>query len=73
MKSLKDVKAGDKLVYIGGRGAYSYELIKEVSRVTKTQIVTTDGKRFRKTDGTAIGGNSGFSVNKIRVLTEEEK
>ena len=45
MKSLKDVKAGDKVVYIGGRGAYSYELIKEVSRVTKTQIVTTDGKK----------------------------
>ena len=71
--NLEELKTGDKVIYIGGRGAYSYELIKEVSRVTKTQIVTTDGKRFRKTDGTAIGGNSSFSVNKIRVLTEEEK
>ena len=73
MKSLKDVKAGDKVVYTTGRGAYSFEMIKEVSRITKTQIVTTDGKRFRKSDGTAIGGNFLFSVNKIRVLREEEK
>ena len=71
--NLEELKTGDKVIYIGGRGAYSYELIKEVSRVTKTQNVTTDGKGFRKTDGTAIGGNSSFSVNKIRVLTEEEK
>ena len=43
--NLEELKTGDKVIYIGGRGAYSYELIKEVSRVTKTQIVTTDGKK----------------------------
>lgn len=73
MKSLKDVKAGDKVVYTAGRRAYSFEMIKEVSRITKTQIVTTDGKKFRKSDGTGLEGDSIFSANKIRVLEEEEE
>jgi hypothetical protein len=61
---LDGLKAGDEVFYKGD--------IKEVSRVTKTQIhvpLSIGGyiAKFRKADGYAIGSNAGFGYDRSQI------
>lgn len=64
-ESLENVKVGDKLFY---EGAYQKIGMVTVERITKTQIITKDGGRFRIKDGFRIGSDA-FNHSMIRPLT----
>jgi hypothetical protein len=61
---LESLKVGDEVAVSSG-GRYSIE---KVTKVPKTQIVTTYG-RYRKTDGISVGGSI-WHISKIQPATE---
>ena len=54
--TLDDVNPGDKLALCGGYGL-PHQL--SVERVTKSHIITTDGRRWLKRGGRRVGERSG--------------
>lgn len=67
MKELEDLKVGDKVI-VGG--AYIYNRISQVERVTKKYIVV-ESVKYSKAFGW-VAGCSGYSSNHIRPATEED-
>ena len=67
-KTLQDLEAGD-LAYVSSRYGYS---ILEIKRITKTQIITTNGSKYRRRDGGLIGGGQ-YYYEYIQILTAEKK
>ncbi len=66
MSWLDKLKPGDRVIVSDGhRGAY----VDRVDRITKTQIITKNG-RWRKLDGHPVGGGS-WSLSMIREDTPE--
>lgn len=67
MKSLEDVKVGDKVVFSNGLD----KSIVVVTKVTKTQIHTGYSK-YRKSDGRAVGSGT-WDRARIDLCTEESE
>ena len=67
MKELEDLKVGDKVI-VGG--AYIYDRISQVEKVTKKHIVV-EGNKFSKEFGW-IDGCSSYTSDHIRPATEED-
>lgn len=67
-KTLQDLEAGD-LVFIESRHGNG---IVKIDRITKTQIITTDGSKYRRRDGGLIGAEL-FDYEYIQILTAEKK
>lgn len=55
MKTLNDVQAGDLLIL--NRRITGRQVVK-VEKTTPTQIITSNGAKYRKKDGYFIGGDS---------------
>ena len=68
MKTLADIKAGDKVVF---RATWGDDDLLFVDRVTKTQIITRLG-RFRRSDGFKVGVSGESFRTFITVATEED-
>jgi len=64
VKSLNDIKVGDK-VFI------SNTHLSRVTRLTPTQIVLTDGDKYRKSSGRLIGGGD-WNIDSITYATTEQ-
>ena len=69
MNELENVKVGDLMIVSGG-SAFG-ECLREVERVTKSQIVVNDKRRYRKKDGRLVGG-VGWFCSYIRPATEKD-
>ena len=67
MKELEDLKVGDKVI-VGG--AFIYNRIAQVEKVTKKHIVV-EGNKFSKEFGW-IDGCSSYTSDHIRPATEED-
>ena len=67
MKKLEDLKVGDKVI-VGG--AYIYDRISQVEKVTKKHIIV-EGSKYSKAFGLVVGCSS-YSSNHIRPATEED-
>ena len=71
MANMEHIKAGDQVVV----GNYFTSTLATVERVTKTQIVTNDGLRWRRSDGFAVGGGAhirdGIDEDRIRITYRE--
>ena len=65
---MQDLKAGD-LAYVESN--YGYNIL-EIKRITKTQIITTNGSKYRRRDGGLIGGGQ-YYYEYIQILTAEKK
>lgn len=66
---LAELKPGDEVAYsIDGWGPPVWDFM-TVARRTKTQIIESNGRRFRSADGRAIGGRSG----RISEATPEKR
>ena len=67
---LPTVKSGDSVLV---RGGGSYTVTKhEVEKITRTQIVTSSGYRFKLADGWEVGGTK-WAPRSILVPTEENR
>ena len=67
-KTLQDLEAGD-LAYIGS--SHGIGIVK-IDRITKTQIITTGGLKYRRRDGGLIGTDM-YYYEYIQILTAEKK
>ena len=67
MKELEDLKKGDKVIV---SGAYIYNRISQVEKVTKKHIIV-EGSKYSKAFGWVVGLSS-YSSNHIRPATEED-
>lgn len=66
-RDLSGVKAGDMVAITSYGGWHGACIAKgEVARVTATQVVTTDGRKWRRKDGDKIGGD-GWNSTDLRV------
>jgi hypothetical protein len=64
MESLENLKVGDKVFY----DSSSTLGISKITRLTKTQIIISNGQRFRKKNGWLVGDNT-WAITKIKMLT----
>lgn len=69
MKTLRDIGPGDEVAI---RHPYRPARIARVERVTKTQIVTSGGDRWRRNDGYMAGGR-GFVCLRIEPATDRHR
>lgn len=67
MKELENLKVGDKVI-VGG--AFIYNRISQVEKVTKKYIIV-EGSKYSKAFGWVVGCSS-YSSNHIRPATEED-
>ena len=67
MNELENIKVGDKVIV--GRG-YVSDLICNVERITKTQIIV-NGRRFSKKNGRLVGGDV-WSCDRLTIATDEK-
>lgn len=67
MKELEDLKVGDKVI-VGG--AFIYNRIGQVEKVTKKHIIV-GGSKYSKAFGWVVG-HSSYSSNYIRPATEDD-
>ena len=67
MKELEDLKVGDKVI-VGG--AFIYNRIAQVEKVTKKHIIV-ESTKYSKTFGW-VAGCSSYSANHIRPASEED-
>ena len=67
-KTLQDLSSGD-LAYVESN--YGYNIV-EIERITKTQIITTKGSKYRRRDGGLIGAGT-YYYEYIQTLTAEKK
>lgn len=67
MKELEDLKVGYKVVV---SGAYIYDRISQVEKVTKEHIIV-ESTKYSKTFGWVVGCSS-YSSNHIRPATEDD-
>ena len=67
MKELENLKVGDKVI-VGG--AYIYNRISQVEKVTKKHIIV-EGSKYSKAFGWVVGCSS-YSANYIRPASEED-
>jgi len=63
MSSLVGVKVGDEVIFEFNGGGVR---ILKVERVTKTQVITDTGMKFRKKDGYRVGMGS-WNIDTIRL------
>lgn len=68
MNNMEHIKPGDQVVVVG---RFS-DALTTVERVTKTLIVTSDGGRWRRSDGEAVSRGR-FSFTFIRGATDEDR
>lgn len=73
MSNLEHVEVGDHVKARAHRlgGGPSYDLLL-VERLTRTQIITENGTRWRKLDGDEVGGRTGFHSRSIEPTTSIE-
>lgn len=64
MSSMEHIKPGDQVIVAN----YFTSTLATVERVTKTQIITINGGRYRRSDGFAVGGGA-----HIRDATDEDR
>ena len=67
---MKELQVGDEIVVVSGYGQRKSMQI--VERLTKTMIVTNDGRRFSKTNWQEVGPDS-FSGAFLTEVTESQK
>ena len=67
-KTLQDLKAGD-LAYIESRHKKG---IVKIDRITKTQIITTKGYKYRRCNGSLVSTDP-YYLEYIKILTAERK
>lgn len=67
MKELEDLKVGDKVI-VGG--AFIYDRIRQVEKVTKKHIIV-EGSKYSKTFGWVVGRSS-YTSDYIRPATEDD-
>ena len=67
MKKLEDLKVGDNVI-VGG--AYIYNRISQVEKVTKKHIIV-EGSKYSKAFGWVVGCSS-YSSKHIRPATDED-
>ena len=76
MNDLYNVKVGDGVAVTAGNYGYRVE---EVTRLTKTQVITAEGGRYRKSDGHTVGaevwyGSTAFEITEtIEVLLAKQR
>lgn len=69
---LSTVKAGDPLLLVFDSGRSSAEARHVVvERLTPTQVVLTDGTRYRLTDGEEVGRGKDYRRRPYLVLTDD--
>ena len=68
MKNMEHIADGDQVVIVG---RFS-DTLGTVERVTKTQIITSNGVRWRRRDGFNVGRGP-FDVGYIRDATDEDR
>ncbi len=68
---LQNLGAGDTVAVAAGSGYGSRDRLTTVERFTKTLIITTDGSRFRRSDGRTMGG--GYHGQWLERPTQERK
>ena len=68
MSTREHIKPGDQVVVV--KNGFSYALA-TVGQVTKFQIVTVDGKRYRRSDG-LTAGCEGANAIYIRAAIDED-
>jgi hypothetical protein len=66
---LDELKPGDKVAVDTTRSRRKQ--IASVAKVTKTQVVTTDRRRWRKSSGDRVGSGRDYSIERIVQLTPE--
>ena len=67
-KTLQDLEAGDLACT---ESTNSIGMVR-IDRITKTQIITTGGSKYRRRDGGLIGAGP-YYYEYIQILTEEKK
>ena len=67
--SFEHLKAGDKVIVCGTNRNYLHK----VERMTATQIIVSDGSRYRRTTGNRIGGNTWHFAYLIEHTEAEEQ
>ena len=68
MPNMQHITAGDQVVVV--RYGFSYALA-TVKQVTKYQIITVDGGRYRRSDG-LLAGSEGANAIYIRAALDED-
>lgn len=73
MEYLKTINEGDVIVYKVISRAYGERSIAtiKVTKLTKTQIVCDNGKRYNRERGTVVGGGGGYETFPIRCTKED--
>jgi hypothetical protein len=69
MSDMTQMKPGDRMAVYSKRGGLSGTAT--VDRVTKTQIITTTGAKFRRKDGYLVGGDMTWGCESVKELTPE--
>lgn len=67
MKTLNDVQAGDELIL---NRRMERQVVK-VERTTQTQIIISNGTKYKKSNGNFIGGNS-FTYDYVSIPKDGE-
>ena len=67
-KTLQELEAGD-LAYM--ESSHGIGIVK-IDRITKTQIITTKGSKYRRRDGGLIGTDM-YYYEYLQILTAEKK
>jgi hypothetical protein len=67
MKTLNDVEVGDLLIL---NRRMDRQVVK-VERTTQTQIIISNGTKYKKSDGNFIGGNS-FTYDYVSIPKDDE-
>lgn len=69
---LQDLLVGDRVIVNGGGGWGAANKLTRVARLTKTQIIVTDGSRFKRRNGRAVGdAGRGYHAMLLEEATEE--
>jgi uncharacterized lipoprotein YmbA len=69
--STLDLKVGDKAVVNSGPPYSRWQRVVEIAKVTPTQYVTSEGKRYRRDDGYMIGCDQTSWRPLLSKITEE--
>lgn len=69
--SLKELKAGEKVIIVLTGDKLLFRILGKVKSVTETLITLENGRIYRKSDGEEVGDS--LIKSRICIPTEEEK
>jgi len=65
----ENTKQGDRMVAYDSRGNLTGTV--KIDRVTKTQIITTSGTKYRRKNGDLVGAHSTWGCPHVREMSPE--